>query len=121
MYRKQYPNMAAIYRLRPHAELNEPTSTQGYNTLRLTYAQSHRGYEVSYSTFLTFVLALPLAVGITPSESVEHLTQLFNLIKTVIPTDSFYDHGSFNGPELFMTDDNVAERTALFNVWPAYV
>jgi len=40
---KQYRNMAAIYRCRRHAELNSQASTQGCNTLRLTYARSHRG------------------------------------------------------------------------------
>jgi len=34
--------MAAIYRRLRHTELNSHSSTQGCNTLRLTYAHSHR-------------------------------------------------------------------------------
>jgi len=65
-----------------------------------------------------FVSALPLAVGITTSLASEHLIRLFNLVKKVIPTDSFYGRGSVGGPKLFMTDDSVAEQSALLNIWP---
>jgi len=43
IYTKQYLNMAAMYRRRRHPELNSQASTQGCNTLRLTYPHSHRG------------------------------------------------------------------------------
>jgi len=35
--------MAAIYRRRRHAELNSQASTQGCNTLRLTYMRTATG------------------------------------------------------------------------------
>jgi len=38
--------MAAIYRRRRNAELNSQESTQGCNTLRLTYSHSHWGSAV---------------------------------------------------------------------------
>jgi len=43
-------NMAAIYRCRRHAELNSQASTQGCNTLRLTYAHSHGRYRKKFDT-----------------------------------------------------------------------
>jgi len=42
--------MAAIHRRRRHAELNSQASTQGCNTLRLTYAHSHRGSAISHKS-----------------------------------------------------------------------
>jgi len=59
IYTKQYQNMAAIFspcrrnmvaacRLRRHAELNSQASTQGCNTLRLTYVHSHRDSTILY-------------------------------------------------------------------------
>jgi len=58
IYTKQYRNMAAIYRRRRHAEWNSQAPvvlagtsfTQGCNTLRLTYAHSHRGFHLPAST-----------------------------------------------------------------------
>ncbi len=61
---------------------------------------------------------LPLAVGITPSESTEALTCLFNLVKGVLPDGSFFARGREQGPMLFMTDDSAAEQAALRTVWP---
>mgnify|MGYP003449819437 FL=1 len=67
---------------------------------------------------LFLLLALPLAVGITPSESKEILTSLFTLMKKVLPEDSFYNGGKSVGPEFVMTDDSTSEQAALMNAWP---
>ena len=64
---------------------------------------------------------VPLAVGITPSESVDALTKLFRLVKRVLPDNSFHHRGRDQGPQLFMTDDSAAEQEALHNVWPELV
>lgn len=62
--------------------------------------------------------AVPLAVGITPSESVDALTKLFTAVKKVLPEGCFYGREREQGPQLFMTDDSAAEQAALKNVWP---
>ena len=61
---------------------------------------------------------MPLAVGVTPSESVDALTKLFELIKRVLPDNCFYRRGRDQGPQLIMTDDSAAEQEALHSVWP---
>jgi hypothetical protein len=65
--------------------------------------------------------ALPLAVGITHSESTSALTCLFECIKSILPEDCFYKRGRVQGPMLVMTDDSAAEQAALRNVWPQSV
>ena len=64
------------------------------------------------------ISGLPLAVGITPSESTEALSCLFNLVKTVLPDGSFFGRGAELGPRFFMTDDSAAEQAALRTMWP---
>jgi len=47
--------MAAIHRRRRRAELNSQASTQGSNTLRLTYPHSHRGAIIKLPACLTLL------------------------------------------------------------------
>ena len=63
-------------------------------------------------------LAVPLVVGVTPSESTKALTRLFRLIKVVLPANSFFNRGPDAGPQLITTDDSAAEQAALKKVWP---
>jgi len=74
--------------------------------------------KTNYEDMFLVVLGIPLAVGISPSESIDALTRLFKLIKQVLPENSFYFRGRDKGPELVMTDDSAAEQGALKNVWP---
>lgn len=68
---------------------------------------------------MCFFLGLPLAVGITPSDSTEALSCVFNLVKQILPDGSFFGRGADHGPMLFMTDDSAAEQAALRTVWPS--
>jgi len=61
---------------------------------------------------------MPLAVGITPAETTDCLTALFNLVKRVLPDYCFSGRGTFQGPMMIMTNDSVTEQAALKNVWP---
>ena len=65
------------------------------------------------------ISALPLAVGITPSESADGLALLFSLMKAVLPTSAFFHRGRDDGPMLVLTKDNANEHRALFKVWPS--
>ena len=60
---------------------------------------------------------IPLGVVITSGESEETLVEAFTYLRTVLPPKAFYGRGD-RGPELFLTDDNAAERAALKVVWP---
>lgn len=77
-------------------------------------------YNVHVINFLLLIApaGVPLAVGITPSESVEALTKLFSLVKRILPDNCFYRRGRDHGPQLIMTDDCAAEQEALLSVWP---
>ena len=61
---------------------------------------------------------LPLAVGITPSESAKALTSAFSLVKQVLSDGSFFSRGRDQGPMLFMTDESAGEQAALRTMWP---
>ena len=63
------------------------------------------------------ITGVPLAVGITPSESADALTKIFRLVKSILPENCFYHRGREAGPQLIMTDDCAAEQEALQNVW----
>ncbi len=41
------------------------------------------------------------------------ISQGLDLLKTVRPTNCFYESGSDNGPSIIMTDDSCAEQNAL--------
>jgi len=58
--------MAAIYRRYRHAEWTSQASTQGCNTLQLTYAHSHRGsaYIVRLLMWSVSILQVPLSATI---------------------------------------------------------
>ena len=62
--------------------------------------------------------AVPLAVVMTSGEDVETLTQAFETLKTVLPSDAFFSRGVEIGPMGFMTDDTTSERQALKTTWP---
>ena len=77
--------------------------------------------EIFHNEITIASAGVPLAVGITPSESVEALTKLFALIKRILPKNCFFRRGCDLGPQLIMTDDCAAEQEALLNVWPQLV
>jgi len=58
---------------------------------------------------------LPLAVAITSDEKQDTIQRAMEMIKEVVPVNAFYGK---NNPSVIMTDDSVAERNALKNVWP---
>ena len=58
---------------------------------------------------------LPLAVAITSDEKQDTFQRAMEMIKEVVPVNAFYGK---NNPSVIMTDDSVAERNALKNVWP---
>ena len=60
---------------------------------------------------------LPLGLVVTTSEAESVLVAGFQLLKTVLPSDAFFGRGS-TGPFFFMTDDCLAERNALKQVFP---
>jgi len=68
-----------------------------------------------------YASAVPLAIGITPSESVDALTKLFTAVKKVLPEGCFHGKGREQGPQGFMIDDSVGLQAALNYVWPQYV
>jgi len=72
----------------------------------------------NYLTNLLLISALPLVVGITPSECEDALTKLYSLIQRILPANAFFNRGPTVGPQLFMTDDSASEQLALNNVWP---
>lgn len=65
----------------------------------------------------TAIGGLPLGVIVTSDEEQDTITKGLELLKDVIPSNSFYGKGS-KGPSIVMTDDSTAERNALRSVWP---
>lgn len=63
--------------------------------------------------------ALPLGVVITSSESESTLTAAFDLLKSILPSDSFFKRKE--GPEVILTDDCAALRMALHGAFPEAV
>ena len=61
---------------------------------------------------------LPLAAMITSDEKESTIKQGLEMIKSVVPENTFYGCGSDQGPAVVMTDDCRAERNALQKVWP---
>ena len=59
---------------------------------------------------------LPLAVAITSDEKQDTIQRAMQMIKEVVPVNAFY--GNQDGASVIMTDDSIAERNALKNVWP---
>ncbi|CAB5359336.1 unnamed protein product [Rhizophagus irregularis] len=62
--------------------------------------------------------ALPLGVLITSDESEVTLEKTLNLLKTILPSYSFYEREPEVGLTVFLTDDSNAERNALNLCWP---
>jgi len=75
----------------------------------------------SYRVFVLMtnccVGGLPLGLVVSTSEAASVLVAGFQLLKTVLPSDAFFGRGS-TGPYFFMTDDCLAERNALKQVFP---
>ena len=65
--------------------------------------------------------ALPLAEMITTREDEETIKFGLTCLKSVLPPGAFYGRGSGLGPQVFMTDDCLAERNALSSAWPQSV
>ena len=60
---------------------------------------------------------IPLGVVITSGESELILEEAFSFLKKVLPQNAFYGRGE-KGPQLFITDDSSAERSAIRATWP---
>lgn len=63
---------------------------------------------------------LPIGVLITTSESQSTIVAALKLYKSILPSGCFGGRG-LSGPQVFMTDDCMAERRALNEVFPASV
>ena len=61
--------------------------------------------------------ALPLAIWVTSSQSQSSLEYCLTKVKSVLPKDAFGGKGPQNGPAIFMTDDDTAQRQALQTHW----
>ena len=59
---------------------------------------------------------LPLGVVITSGEDEASITEAFSFLKSILPQNAFYGRGA-NGPEMCITDDCTAERSAIHNTW----
>ena len=59
---------------------------------------------------------LPLAVAITSDEKQDTMKRTMEMVKQILPKEEF--HGREQGPRVIMTDDSLAERNALAEVWP---
>ena len=62
--------------------------------------------------------ALPLAEMITTREDEDTIKFGLACLKSVLPPGAFYGRGRDMGPQVFMTDDCLAERNALSCAWP---
>lgn len=60
---------------------------------------------------------IPLGVAITSGEDEETISEALSILKTVLPEKAFYGQG-LHGPQMCITDDSAAERSAIHNVWP---
>ncbi|XP_001199878.3 uncharacterized protein LOC763787 isoform X1 [Strongylocentrotus purpuratus] len=60
---------------------------------------------------------LPLGVLITPSETQATITAALQLLQTILPAGCFGGRGAV-GPQIFITDDCMAERRALKDLFP---
>ncbi|XP_050537113.1 uncharacterized protein LOC126903141 [Daktulosphaira vitifoliae] len=58
--------------------------------------------------------AVPIALLLHPGQSTESYKSAFKFLKLIHPKC----FGSFNAPDIFMTDDSAAEKLALHEVWP---
>ena len=75
----------------------------------------------------TFVLStsssgggIPLGVVITSGESEGTITESFSYLRTLFPSNAFFGRGG-RGPQMYITDDCVAEKKALKSIWPESV
>ena len=61
---------------------------------------------------------LPLADMMITREDEKTIKFGLDILKTVLPPGAFYGRGREIGPQVFMTDDCLAERNALSSAWP---
>ena len=61
--------------------------------------------------------ALPLAVWATSSQSEASLESCLESLKSILPSHTFGNQGPETGPDVFMTDDDTAQRQALRSQW----
>ena len=61
---------------------------------------------------------LPLGLVVTTSEAESVVAAGLQLLQTLLPSDAFFGRGSV-GPFYLMTDDCLAERNALKQVYPS--
>ena len=61
--------------------------------------------------------ALPLAVWVTSSQSEASLESCLESLKSILPSHAFGNQGPETGPDIFMTDDDTAQRQALRGQW----
>lgn len=60
---------------------------------------------------------IPVGCLVTTSESTEVISAALELYKSLLDDKSFYGRGR-EGPQVFMTDDSSAERSALASAFP---
>ncbi|CAG8821109.1 8205_t:CDS:1, partial [Cetraspora pellucida] len=60
---------------------------------------------------------LPLGMIIASDESANTFTKALEILKCLIPSAGFGERGTALGPQVIMTDDCKAEKTALHNTW----
>ena len=73
-------------------------------------------------SFSTFILSTGSAAGVIPLGYLlflmsQHLLLLLALISVML-SGAFYGHGCDTGPELILTDEQVAQHEAFRLVWP---
>ena len=59
----------------------------------------------------------PLAVWVTSSQSEASLESCLESLKSILPSHAFGNQGPETGPDIFMTDDDTAQRQALRSQW----
>ena len=59
--------------------------------------------------------AVPLAIFITPGQTAQDYTMAFSLLRGELQQEAFAGRGH---PDIFITDDSEAERSALLTTWP---
>ncbi|CAG8828677.1 17452_t:CDS:2, partial [Cetraspora pellucida] len=88
----------------------------------LVYMDTTAGLDVLNTPFTILSTStpaggLPLGVIIASDESANTFTKALEILKCLILSAGFGEHGTALGPQVIMTDDCKAEKTALYNTW----
>ena len=66
----------------------------------------------------TTASGVPLAVILTSDEREQTIYAAFELVKQILTTSAFFGRGPDCGPQIFMIDDSISERSAIERAWP---